>query len=562
MKLFSAKFVRSALPAIILLALYGFPATAHAQYDYETAMEDELEEIFLTVGELKTVKLPSLSRVSVTDPGIADVAEVDATGMLLIGKDIGETALFYWDEGGKHSATIYVYKQKLSAVKDRLQRLFAAAKITDLKLKENPTEGKVVISGDVREYQRESFEKIIFPFDDVVINLTQGEEIEDLIQIDMQITELSSTLQKMLGIDWITGSQEADDDGDVTTTFSADNPAFDPTFLEVLPGSTIGSSNIFDIGQFGRSTGSALVARINALVNEGEARILQKPKVVVTSGEEARFLVGGEIPIRQTFVVSGTGGAEGSSVEYKEYGVGMTVTPTVKKGKIDILLNVEISDIDTQTIVGTDVAFTTRTAQTRLYLDDRETVVLAGLIRSTTNENRRRIPYLSKIPIFGLMFRSKNVGPTEDREIVISLTPSLLKQRGDSKDGGDTAANKVPRKTIYDYYNAKQGRYPGVPQGMVDYIKEVQKTISGNIRYPTDAMDNGWEGTVKLDLLILSDGTLAFAAVKESSGYKIFDEQALQTAKYQSAPFAQFPPDAQLQELEVTIPIVYSLSGF
>jgi len=59
-------------------------------------------------------------------------------------------------------------------------------------------------------------------------------------------------------------------------------------------------------------------------------------------------------------------------------------------------------------------------------------------------------------------------------------------------------------------------------------------------------------------VLILNDGTLAFALVKESSGHEIFDEVALSTTK-RLAPFAAFPPDTDLQELNVTIPIVYSL---
>ena len=62
-----------------------------------------------------------------------------------------------------------------------------------------------------------------------------------------------------------------------------------------------------------------------------------------------------------------------------------------------------------------------------------------------------------------------------------------------------------------------------------------------------------------MGMLILHDGTLAFALVKESSGHDLFDELALNTAK-KLAPFDAFPSDTDLQELNVTIPIVYSLN--
>ncbi len=94
---------------------------------------------------------------------------------------------------------------------------------------------------------------------------------------------------------------------------------------------------------------------------------------------------------------------------------------------------------------------------------------------------------------------------------------------------------------------------------MTEYVNDVQRKISQSIMYPQEARQYGWEGTVKLGVLILNDGTLAFALVKESSGHDIFDEGALNTTK-RLAPFSAFPPDTDLQELNMTIPIIYSLS--
>jgi protein TonB len=95
---------------------------------------------------------------------------------------------------------------------------------------------------------------------------------------------------------------------------------------------------------------------------------------------------------------------------------------------------------------------------------------------------------------------------------------------------------------------------------LTEYVGEVQRKLSQAIIYPEEARQYGWEGTVKLGVLILNDGTLAFVLVKESSGHDVFDEVALNTAK-KLAPFAPFPPDTDLKELNVTIPIVYSLGN-
>ncbi len=100
--------------------------------------------------------------------------------------------------------------------------------------------------------------------------------------------------------------------------------------------------------------------------------------------------------------------------------------------------------------------------------------------------------------------------------------------------------------------------YAGIPPEMADYVRNVQQKISESIVYPKEARENGWQGTVKLGVMILHDGTLAYAMVKESSGFDLFDQYAVSTAK-NVAPYDSFPSNTNLQELNVTIPIVYSI---
>lgn len=516
--------------------------------------EFEMNELYMVVGEIETLRFTSLMRVSVGNPDIADVAEVEGDGMSVIGKNAGQTDIFYWDNNGKNQISVFVYLQQMDLIYDRTRRLLKTVGLDQVKVEKNEKEGKVVLSGGIPKYQTDIFERVKDVVLENIIDLTEEENIDDLVQIDMQVTELTTTLTKELGIDWFTGEQTINDDGTTTTVYE-DN--FNPTYIEHYPGFDGSVKDFFKIGDFRRSLSTVLLAKVNALVSEGKGRILSKPKLVVKSGKEASFLVGGEIPIRST-TVSTQGTTE--NVSYKNYGIGMMITPEIREGKIDISLNLELSDIDRANAVGENVAFSTRTAQTQLYLDDHETVVLAGLIRKATGETFRKVPYLNRVPILGLLFRSrKSAGPNEDQEIVISLTPTILRQRPVVERKNDLVVAKT--KPTQTFYNPAGGYYSGIPKEMANYVNDVQRKISSAISYPDEAVPYGWEGTVKLGLLILQDGTLAYVSIRESSGYDIFDKTAIDTARNKIGSYGPFPSDTNLQELDITIPIVYSLGN-
>lgn len=522
-----------------------------------------VEDIRILKGELVSLGTKALTRISVSDPSIADIVKADENEILLVGQGVGQTALFVWDADGKRTIMVYVVSQDLVLTKDRIKKLLTAANITEAILEINEQEGKIVVSGDIPAHKKEQFDQILEPFGGDVVNLVKEEEIEDLIQIDVQITELSTTLSKSLGVEWFTGTQTLS--GNTLTTTSSGG--FSPVYGEIFPSLDGSLGDYFKIGQFQRTNNSALMATINALIEEGEARVLSQPKLVVVNGEEASFLVGGEIPVRTT-TVSTSGGAQ-ENVSFKEYGISMTITPEIKKEKISITLSVEVSDVDASNAVGDDVAFTTRSAQTQLYLEEGETVVLAGLIKQNRSQSISKVPFLGDIPIVGLLFRSKsNPVADQDQELVISLTPTILAKHRSSEERAKVPA-EAKDKTA-DSNGAGVGgldigkggkissRYVSVPREMEEYVYSIQKKIAQAIVYPQEARRYGWEGTVKLGLLILNDGTLATVLIKESSGHEIFDEHALKIAQ-NTAPYANFPEGTDLEEINVTIPIMYSL---
>lgn len=519
----------------------------------DASLEDFIEEddVFLLRGDLETIKTFGLTRISVSNPEIADLAKVTAEQVLILAKKQGQTGLFIWDKYGKRSVTIHVFDENLDLIKSRAEHLLAKVNIKGLSLETSELEGKVIVSGEISKDKQDKVKETLAPLGASILNLVQQKQVKDLVQIDAQIAELTTSATKTLGVDW-TGSSAL-------------------SFKENLPGTKVDKPwDAFKLGEFQRDV--ALTNRINALITEGKGRILSRPKLVVKSGEDASFLVGGQIPVVTRTLQEAT---ILETIVYRNYGVDLTVTPTItEEGKVDIKLKIDVSDIDATTPVQNRVSFTSRTAETKLYLEDGQTVVLAGLIKRDRGENITRLPFLSDVPIFGAIFRSKTISPDKETELVITLTPTILahakkvsfepsKPAGTNfstplGSGKETALDVPAHQPIFPTETQRASPFS---EGMISYVQSVQQIVAQNVRYPQEARENGWEGTVKLALHILNDGTLVDASVKESSGYDLFDNDALMTAK-RLAPYSAFPPESSLQELTVTIPLIYRLDTY
>lgn len=553
------------------------------------AHAESFEEYRLLVGDIFTIPTSALNRISITDPEVADISDAKPDELTLMGKTPGQTILFLWEGSEKRSIIIRVIEQDLTVLQARLKSLFDSIGITTIQMNENSSEGKVVLTGSYPEDKEDSFSKIVDPFSEYIIDLSTKEDSKDLVQIDMQITELKTTLSKVMGVDWFSGG-EGDQKTDLTWGIS-EVPPFEGNPQK--PNNRI--QDLFRIGHFVRT--SSIMAQVDALITKGKGTILSKPRIVVKSGKEATFLVGGEIPIKTVTGTAGAGTTITENIEYKEYGVSLSITPTIKEGKIDIELTAEISDIDASaptTVATNGTSFLTRSAQTELLLDDRQTIVLAGMIRKDRSQFDKRVPILGYIPVLGWIFRSSgSLSPDTDTEVVISLTATILqngeqpaeKQKpaevksivldtSEAKETGTTAVALPTSKSKVEVTGTSKEKRAvppiaknagtvsvSVPQAVAPYIQMIQEKISSAIAFPYEAQQNGWQGTVKLSMVIKRDGSLRDVFVKESSGYEIFDQDAINTAQI-LAPYAPFSDNIKDEELSLTIPIVYSQDSF
>lgn len=164
---------------------------------------------------------------------------------------------------------------------------------------------------------------------------------------------------------------------------------------------------------------------VRALASNGTAKILTEPNVVVISGQQARFLAGGEFAVPTTV---GIGGAAAATTSFRGFGTSLLVTPAVMdRDLIRIIAIAEYSDINNgnavQGIPGTD----SRRVETTVEMREGQTLALAGLLSHRQVTEVTRIPFLGDIPTIGPLLFSSKESTMEENELLILITPEIVR---------------------------------------------------------------------------------------------------------------------------------------
>jgi len=168
---------------------------------------------------------------------------------------------------------------------------------------------------------------------------------------------------------------------------------------------------------------------IKALQQKGDLKLLANPQLLCLSGEEASFLVGGEVPI--PIAQSVTPGAGLSiTIEWKEYGVKLNFLPSVvDTNLINLKISPEVSSLDWTNMVsfgGYDIpAMRTRKADATVELNSEQSVVLGGLLATEEIKTIKRVPILGHIPILNLVFSRRETTKSET-ELLIIISPRII----------------------------------------------------------------------------------------------------------------------------------------
>jgi len=167
----------------------------------------------------------------------------------------------------------------------------------------------------------------------------------------------------------------------------------------------------------------------------GKVKVVSSPHIAACNNQEAKIMVGSRQPYASsTISQSDTSATTSWSAEFVDVGVTLSVTPTIYKGNF-VRLHVkpevstlrdwfEIQDEDgTSQILLPEVD--TSNAETTVSVQDRKTIIIAGMIKETISDSESKIPFLADIPLVGSLFKS-TAKSTEMKELVIFLTPRII----------------------------------------------------------------------------------------------------------------------------------------
>jgi pilus assembly protein CpaC len=367
-------------------------------------------------GERQITPGHPLARVAIGEPTIADVVVLKEStgrgGVLLVGKAAGRTNLMLWEKGlpAPHAYTIDVRPASASALLDSETPRVEAF------------EGDVVISGSTPTM--EAHQRAIG-----AANAAKGKSgtVVDastvaspgVVQVDVRVVEFSRAVLKQAGLNLFKQSNGFAFGSFAPSSLTSVTGGATPSF-QATAGIPIASAFNLVLNSAGRG----IFAHLSLLESNNLARVLAEPTLVALSGQSASFLAGGEIPVPVPEAL-GT-----IAIQYKPYGVGLTLTPTVLSPKrIALKVAPEASQLDFQnaiTINGVSVpAITTRRADTTVELGDGESFVIGGLIDRETLSNVSKVPLLGDLPIIGTFFKQLDY-QQKDKELVIIVTPHLV----------------------------------------------------------------------------------------------------------------------------------------
>ncbi len=360
--------VRQASGVVLGLLLGSYGMPLTAESSCIEAGLPETAQLVAGLQETRKFETP-IKRVAVGNPDIADVELLDEQQLLLTAKQAGITNLQVWTGGCPDS----------------------------------PHEVTLTIRGPAAAAAQGG------------VALDREAQLQPQVQTDIKVVEVSR--QKLREV----GSSLFFREGAFNFgTGAAGN--FSGAIGNLMTGNVIGSG--FNI-LFGGGSRDFLAA-LSALENSGFAYTLAEPSLVALSGQSANFLAGGEFPVPVR------GGFDNSvTIEYKEFGVRLALTPTVLDND-HIMLKVapEVSELDFSTGIesgGVTVpSLRVRRTETSVQLADGESFVISGLISTNNRSEVERLPGLGEIPVLGAFFRSSQL-QSDNRELLMIVTPRLVK---------------------------------------------------------------------------------------------------------------------------------------
>ena len=368
------------------------------------------ERLVITAGRSMVLTTDfDIVRFSVTDPNVADASVVQPREVLIDGRAPGTISLILWGPGVRRQYDVVV-EPGISTLQQQFAALFPGE---DIRL--SYSDEALVLSGQVSNTDvmlRAGEIATLSSSMTNVINLLQvpGGAISQQVMLQVRFAEVNRSALFEAGFSFFTNARMQSR----STTGQFGAPDFD--------GGDLVFGDFLNLFLYDSQKGIGGVLKL--LREQGLFRSLAEPNLIAYNGQEASFLAGGEFPVP---IVQGNSGSV--SVEFKEFGVRLTFTPTIAGDVIRLKVAPEVSSLDFNngiTLSGFRIpALITRRATTDVELRDGQSFAIAGLLDSISQSDSAGIPILSAIPIIGALFRSK-AERSEEKELMVLITPRLV----------------------------------------------------------------------------------------------------------------------------------------
>ncbi|WP_212523411.1 type II and III secretion system protein family protein [Actibacterium sp. MT2.3-13A] len=381
-------------------------ASASAQTRLIDIADGQVSNVIISPGHTLTIETDEpFANIVIGNTDVVDVFPLTETSLYLQAKNSGFTNVTLYNDAQKLLEVIDIrIKVDYTELRTAIGRAVPSAQVevTNVNdrirlsgtVKDNVDLGRVLEIAD--QYSTEP-----------VVNALRVAAAQQ-VQLDVRILEVNRNSGRELGVE-LTGTKQSSG----------------------LQRFSTGANAATSVAPFGNAVGHLLSISgtsvdyvINALEEKGLARRLANPSLVTTSGIEANFVVGGEIPIDKSIIEDGEVATE---TGYREYGVRLNFLPTVLDNNlISLRISPEVSDVDTSLTVNGQPAFISRKAETTVSLRDGQSFAIAGLLQASNERNVEQVPWLGQVPVLGALFRSTAFQKRET-DLVILVTPHLVR---------------------------------------------------------------------------------------------------------------------------------------
>jgi pilus assembly protein CpaC len=417
----------------------GNPATQTAAplpEPQQTEQEQETgapQTLHLLVGRSLVITSPNrIKRLSLADPAIAEAVVVSPTQVVINGKAPGGVSLILWDESGQNQSFEVLVDIDVLGLTQKIHEVFPAEPVQI-----ETSKDVVMLSGRISS--AEVADKIL----EVVKNSTP--KVTSLMQIppagveeislQVRFAEVNRQAVQQLGINILRNFGSNMPLSVTTGQFSP--PGIGQTQTVSTGGSTTATStsgndfllsNLLNVAVFRPDLD--LAAFIEALQENNILQILAEPNLLTESGKEASFLAGGQFPYPVVQASGGGSGFTSITVQFKEYGVRLSFTPTLMPGGvIHLKVQPEVSSLDYTNAVTLQgfvlPGIATNRVDSEMNLKDGQSFVIAGLLDNRVTEQFQKIPGIGDIPILGKLFQSRALTKT-DNELMVLVTPHIV----------------------------------------------------------------------------------------------------------------------------------------